>query len=143
MTGNIHQAAVLVEAADRAIAAGDAAKASDLLSKAADLQASAGVLLRLATVRKLLGDSLAAVGAATAAVQLEPTNFLALLTLASLREFIGADHSAGRTYREALRHAPPDHTLPPAVRRQLDWARRRVAVEDEWIKRLDGWSIAA
>ena len=143
MFGNGSEAYRFVLAADRAMVANQPARAADLLSRALEYRTDVDTLLRLAAVRKVLHQYEAAIGAASAAVQLAPRHFLALLTLATLRDAIGAEHRAGRTYREALRYAPPVAELPPAVRKQLDWARRRVAAEDEWLERVRDWSIAA
>ena len=122
---------------------GHTARAASLLELAAQRGRDATVLLRLATVRRVLGDLPGAASAAAAAVELAPRNFLMTMLLASLREATGATHFASRIYRAALEHVPLDTSFQPALERQLDHARAMVAAEDRWQATLLDCSIDA
>jgi aspartate beta-hydroxylase len=132
--------ASLIAQADQAMARGNLREAASLLEVAAQRGRDSTTLLRLATVRRSLGDLSGALQAATAAVELSPRNFLMCLLLGSLRESVGALHAAQRAYRAACAHAPLDLTFQPAMQKQLDWARRRVETADEWRHQLVDWA---
>jgi aspartate beta-hydroxylase len=136
---NLDQAAALELAADQAMAAGNRQSAADLLQRAADYKPNLNTLLKLASVRRALGDIGAAADAAGKAVKIAPQNFVGLLMLGALQEAMHAEHRAGRTYRAALRNAPPEQSLPPPVVKQLDHARRKVAADDRWLQRVSDW----
>jgi hypothetical protein len=124
------------------MARGDVRQAASLLEVAAQRGRDAGTLLRLATVRRALGDFHGALRAAALGVELSPRNFLMHLLLGSLRETVGAIHGAERAYRTAVAHAPRDLQFQPAMARQLDWAKRRVAAAEQWRNRLLEWDPA-
>jgi hypothetical protein len=129
----------LIVEADAAMARGDVRQAASLLEVAAQRGHDASTLLRLATVRRSLGDYPGAVRAAAAAVELSPRNFLMALLLGSLREVMGAVHGAERAFRVACAHAPIDLSFQPAMMKQLDWAKRRVEAGEQWRHRLLEW----
>lgn len=139
---NLHQSPSLIAEADRAMARGDLREAASLLEVAARRGRDSTTLLRLATVRRSLGDLSGALQAATAAVELSPRNFLMCLLLGSLRESVGALHAGQRAYRAACAHAPRDLSFQPAMQRKLEWARRRVEAADRWRDRLLEWDPA-
>jgi len=119
--------------------AGEQSRASSLLQRAASLADDAATLLRLATVRRSLGDLQGALAAVRAAARLKPQDFVILLMLASLNDAVGATDQGARVYRRALECAPAGHKLPDALAKQLDYARRRVAATDAWVRRLQAW----
>jgi hypothetical protein len=121
------------------MARGDVRQAASLLELAAQRGHDAATLLRLATVRRSVGDLAGAMQAAAAAVELAPRNFLMSLLLGSLREATGALHAAERAYRSACAHAPLDLSFQPGVAKQLERARQRVAAGEQWRKRLLEW----
>jgi aspartate beta-hydroxylase len=129
----------LIAQADEAMARGDVRQAQSLLEIAAQRGRDASTLLRLATVRRSLGDLPGATKAAAAAVDLEPRNFLMCLLLGSLREATGALYAAQRAYRAACAYAPLDLRFQPAMAKQLERARRVVAAGDRWRDRLFHW----
>lgn len=133
------QCASLIAQADQAMARGDVRQAASLLEVAAQRGRDSTTLLRLATVRRSVGDLAGALDAATAAVELSPRNFLMCLLLGSLREAMGAIHGAQRAYRAACAHAPLDLSFQPAMLKQLDWARKRVAALEQWHTRVLEW----
>jgi Aspartyl/Asparaginyl beta-hydroxylase len=137
---NINQAVALELAADQAMAAGNRQGAAELLQRATDFRPTVDTLLKLASVRRALGDIGRAANAAEKAVKLAPRNFVALLMLGAMQEAMHAEHRAARTYRAALRNALPAQTLPPPIVKQLQHARRRVAAEDRWLERVSDWS---
>lgn len=124
------------------MARGDVREAASLLEVAAQRGRDSTTLLRLATVRRSLGDLAGALQAATAAVELSPRNFLMCLLLGSLREATGALHAAQRAYRSACDHAPLNLDFQPTMAKQLEWARRRVDAAEQWMKRVLEWDPA-
>jgi aspartyl/asparaginyl beta-hydroxylase (cupin superfamily) len=129
----------LILHADQAMARGDARQAESILELAAQRGRDASTLLRLATVRRTLGDLEGALKCAAAAVELEPRNFLMCLLLGSLREATGAIHAAERAYRAACANAPVDLSFQPAMAKQLEHAKRRVRAGELWRERLLEW----
>jgi hypothetical protein len=121
------------------MAAGNHAQAAPLLEQVATSTPKFGTWLKLASVRRALGDVGAASDAAARALKLAPDNFMALLMFGTLQDAMGAEHRAGRVYRAALRNAPCTDLLPPPIRAQLDHARRRVAADDAWIEKVAAW----
>jgi aspartate beta-hydroxylase len=132
----------LIAEADEAMARGDVRQAESLLELAAQRGRDAALLLRLATVRRALGDYPGAVKTAAAAVELEPRNFLMCLLLGSLREAMGAGHAAVRAYRAACAVAPLDLSFQPAMVKQLQRAKRWADAADRWRHHLLHWSSA-
>ncbi len=121
------------------MAAGNRHGAAELLQRAADFRPTVDTLLKLASVRRALGDIGLAATAAEKAVKLAPRNFVALLMLGAMQEAMHAEHRAARTYRAALRSALPEQRLPPPIVKQMQHARRRVAAEDRWLERVSDW----
>jgi aspartate beta-hydroxylase len=132
----------LIVEADEAMARGNVRQAASLLEAAAQRGHDASTLLRLATVRRSLGDFPGAVAAAAAAVELSPRNFLMALLLGSLRDSMGAVHGAERAYRVALDHAPVDLSFQPAMMKQFGHAKRLVEAAEDWRNRLLEWQPA-
>ena len=139
MIGKVQQTYPLIAQADEAMARGDVRQAQSLLELAAQRGRDASTLMRLATVRRSLGDLPGAVKCAVAAVELEPRNFLMCLMLGSLREATGALYAAQRAYRSACAHAPLDLSYQPAMAKQLERARKIVEAADTWRDRLLHW----
>jgi aspartate beta-hydroxylase len=121
------------------MARGDVRQAQSLLELAAQRGRDASTLMRLATVRRSVGDLPGAVKCAAAAVELEPRNFLMCLMLGSLREAAGALYAAQRAYRSACAYAPLDLSFQPAMAKQLERARKIVDAADRWRERLLHW----
>jgi hypothetical protein len=138
----LRQTSSLIDQADEAMARGNLRQAASLLEVAAQRGRDATTLLRLATVRRSLGDYPGAIECAAAAVELAPRNFLMALMLGSLRERSGAVHGAERAYRAACAYAPPDLGFQPAVAKQLERANRVVEVGEQWRQRLFDWQVS-
>ena len=138
----LEESGSLIAQADRAMARGDVREAASLLEVAAQRGRDSTTLLRLATVRRSIGDLSGAIQAATAGVELSPRNFLMCLLLGSLREATGAIHAAQRAYRSACVHAPLDLSFQPGIEKQLEWARRRAEAADAWRKHVVEWDPA-
>jgi aspartyl/asparaginyl beta-hydroxylase (cupin superfamily) len=117
---------------------GDSAGAAKLLERAVENSPDASTLLRLAAVRRALGNHLGALEAAKTASSLAPDDWLALLLLGSLSDALGAAHAGGRAYRAASARAPSEG-LSPQLRQQLAVARRRAAAEEQWRNHLATW----
>ena len=79
--------------------------------------------LNIAMVQRSLNDLPAAIGALDKALAIEPYSFLALLSKGSVLEQMGSPRNAAEVYRNAVRIAPPDANLPPALKPPLDHAR--------------------
>ena len=139
MIGRVQQTYPLIAQADEAMARGDVRQAQSLLELAAQRGRDASTLMRLATVRRSVGDLPGAVKCAAAAVELEPRNFLMCLMLGSLREATGALYAAQRAYRSACAYAPLDLSYQPAMAKQLERARKIVEMADGWRERLLHW----
>ena len=137
--GRSGQNCSLIVEADQAMARGDVGHAASLLELAAQRGRDSSTLLRLATIRRSVGDLTGAIQAAAAAVELAPRNFVMSLLLGSLREATGAIHAAERAYRVACRVAPLDLSFQPAIARQLERARSSVEAAERWRKRLFNW----
>lgn len=129
----------LIEQADQAMGRGEFVQAASLLEMAAQRGHDAVILLRLASVRRAMGDISGAASVAMAGLQLAPRNFLMALLLGSLREATGAVHGAVRAYRAALEYAPERVPFQPALEAQLQHARDQVDAENEWQQQLLSW----
>jgi aspartate beta-hydroxylase len=138
----LDQSGSIIAKADQAMARGNVREAASLLEVAAQRGRDSTTLLRLATVRRSLGDLSGALQAASAGVELSPRNFLMCLLLGSLREATGAIHAAHRAYRAACANAPLDLSFQPGMAKQLEWARRRVKAADQWHSKLVDWDPA-
>lgn len=121
------------------MARGDVRQAASLLELAAQRGRDASTLLRLATIRRSVGDLPGAVQAAAAAVELAPRNFVMSLLLGSLREATGALHASERAYRVACEFAPLDLSFQPGIARQVERARAKVDAVARWRRRLFEW----
>ncbi|WP_375391503.1 aspartyl/asparaginyl beta-hydroxylase domain-containing protein [uncultured Sphingomonas sp.] len=131
--------ASIVARADAALRAGQRQQAATLLEEAVGQSHDSAILLRLAVVRRALGEIEAALSVTEAAIKADQTNFLALLMRADLLQATDALDLAGRTYRAALRYAPPDSALSPPIRHQLDRARERAAADQDWQQSVVRW----
>jgi hypothetical protein len=139
MISSLGQCRSLIVQADEAMARGDVRKAASLLEVAAQRGRDVSTLLRLATVRRSLGDYPGALRAAEAGVELSPRNFVMCLLLGSLREAMGAIHAAERAYRAACAYAPLNMDFQPAMGAQLRSATGLVAAMKGWRDRLLDW----
>lgn len=83
--------------------------------------------LEQALALRLTGDLAGALNAIGAALALDPYNFLALLSKASLLEQAGKSKAAVRAYRDALKTAPPQDRVMPSLQAPLARARDAVA----------------
>ena len=140
MQSETHHFAALRTAADNAMRMGNHGEAARLLEELASTGTEdGGTYLRLAVVRRSLGDLGGALSAASMATRIEPTNFIALLLRASLYETFGSYDLAARISRAALQHAPNEVNLPPQIREQLRRARDRAAADAEWRHAAANW----
>ena len=107
-------AAQLVEGADRAAAAGDLGQATSLLEQAALLRPDDPALwMRLAAMRRGVGNPSGALDAVHKALAVNPRDFTALLMRASLLQKLGYIE-AGEAWGHALAQKP-DGDLPEQV----------------------------
>ncbi len=112
----------------RQMEAGDAAGALGLLTEAEALDTSLPAIPFLVAVcRRHLRDPAAALAAVDRALALDPYFFLALLSKGAILADLGKHRLAARTYRNALKIAPPDQSLPADARTALQCAREHVA----------------
>ena len=115
-----------------AIETGDLERAARLLVEAeaadpADPQTS----MNRALVLRARGDLRGALAALEAALALDPYHFVALLSKGALLEQLGDPRAAAKVYRNALKIAPPDSSLPASIRAIAERARAAVARNEE------------
>lgn len=111
--------------ADTRAARGDVAGAERLLAElAAGDRTSADLWVKLASVRRALGDTAGAEVAVTAALRVDPLHFMALMSLARLQELGGKSAEAARSYLRAIAQLPTDEPVPPHLAPMVDHARR-------------------
>ncbi len=79
-------------------------------------------MARAVTLR-MAGDQVQSLAAIEKALQLDPYHFFALISKAAAIEALSGPKAAAATYRNALKVAPPDNVLPPALRAQVQHAR--------------------
>ena len=116
--------------------AGDFSKAQTILAALADRTGEFAVLLRLAVVRRRLGDYVDALEALTRALGQRPHDLAALLMKGSILRAFGRREEAARAYAQALAVAPPAAQLPPPIRAELEQAHAAVAADTAWRERL-------
>src|SRR5262245_51065054 len=108
---------------------GEAAGALALFTEAEALDASLPEIPFLPGVcQRHLRNPAAALAAIDRALSLDPYFFLALLSKGAILEDLGKQRLAARTYRNALKIAPPEPSLPPDARGALQHAREHVAI---------------
>lgn len=126
--------------ADAAMAQGDFGRAIAALESAIgaapdDTQA----WLKLAALRRRVGDVKGALDAANMAVDRNPHDFIMLLLKASIHEQLGELDRAAEIYRAALFHADDPANLPPPLAHQIQHASRFLATYRERVEaEMDG-----
>lgn len=111
-----------------ALLRGEPERARDLLERAGRAAPrEPSIPLNLSFVFRATGDRNAEMAALTAALDIDPFFFPALLAKALLVERMGENRQAARIFRDALAIAPPDAQLPAELRDKLSYARERVA----------------
>ncbi len=122
----------LLQQARDALQKGNPQGALDLIAQAgAAAPANPEIWMARAVCLRAAGDPLGALDAIERVLTLDPAHFFALISKGALAEQLSGPKPAARIYRDALKIAPPDERLPPALRTQLDHARRIVAADDE------------
>lgn len=107
---------------------GYAAGALALLTQSEALDSSSpDVAFFIAVCLRHLRRPADALDAVERALARDPYFFLALLSKGAILEDLGKRRLAARTYRDVLKIAPPDHTLPADARAALQRAREQVA----------------
>ena len=84
------------------------------------------VKMQRALVHRMSGAMPSALAALDEALALDPYNFLALLSKGAVVEKLSGERVAARTYENALKLAPADADLPPALRSAVVRARQVV-----------------
>jgi len=80
-----------------------------------------------AVLLRARGDLAGAIAALDAALAIDPYQAIALLSKGALVEQAGHPRAAAKIFRNALKIAPPDATLPPQLRGMIAHARAAVA----------------
>ena len=107
---------------------GDAAGALELLTQSEALDASLPEAPFFAAVcHRHLRNPGAALDAVERALALDPYYFMALLSKGAILEDIGKPRLAARAYRDAIKIAPSEPSLPTDARSALQRAREHVA----------------
>jgi len=86
-----------------------------------------GLKLQRAMVSRAMGDLSGALAALEAALQIDPYDYVALLSKGAVVERMQGERAAAAVYKNALTIAPPDDELPPPLRAPTERARRVVA----------------
>ena len=116
--------AELVRDADRAAASRDFAQAASLLEQAANLTPNdASLWIRIAAIRRGIGNPAAALDAVHKALAIVPRDFTTLLMRASLLHALG-EPAAGEAWGQALAQKP-DGEVPAQMKAAVDEAERR------------------
>lgn len=107
---------------------GDAAGALDLLTRAEALEKTLPETpFFVAVCHRHLRNPAAALDAVDRALSLDPYFFMALLSKGAILDDLGKHKLAARAYRNALKIAPPEQSLPPDARAALEQARAQIA----------------
>jgi len=118
---------LLADAAD-ALRRGDVAAALAAIGRAEAAQPhDPQIKMQRALALRMSGAFPAAIAALDEALALDPYNFLALLSKGALVEKVSGERIAARVYQNALKLAPPDDQLPPALKAPVERAREVVA----------------
>lgn len=129
--------------ADRRAARGDLAGAERLLEAVARAgTGGAPPWVKLASVRRALGNPDGAMAAIEEALQVDPLDFMALLSRARLHEARGERTGAARDYLRALAQIPPEEAVPAHLAAIVQHARAfgdayRDEVEGRWHAAID------
>jgi len=80
--------------------------------------------MKLAALRRHIGDHVQALAAANSALDARPNEFVALLLKGKLHEQLGEHGRAAEVYRAVLHHAAEIPNLPAPIQAQLEQARQ-------------------
>ena len=89
--------------------------------------ADIAIKLQRAMVHRAMGDLDGALEALDEALNLDPYDYVALLSKGAVVEKISGERAAAAVYKNALKIAPPDDELPAALRAPTERARDMVA----------------
>lgn len=84
-----------------------------------------------ALAHRMLGDFPQAIAAIDRALAIDAYFFMALLSKGALQEKMGQQKTAARTYKNAIKIAPPPERMPPAQRAAFDHAKAAVAAHSQ------------
>ncbi|MFZ2029735.1 MAG: aspartyl/asparaginyl beta-hydroxylase domain-containing protein [Vitreimonas sp.] len=109
----------------------DEGQAADALALLTKSEAGDGALRETpfyaAVCHRHLRNPDAALDAVERALALDPYYFMALLSKGAILEDLGKHRLAARTYRDAIKIAPPEQSVPADARGALQHAREQVA----------------
>jgi tetratricopeptide (TPR) repeat protein len=96
---------------------------------AAEAQAPRDVSIKLqkAMVRRIGGDLTGAIAALDEALEIDPYDFMALLSKGAVVERLSGERAAAPIYKDALKIAPPADRLPPQLKAPAERAEAVVA----------------
>jgi len=120
----------LIASAVEALQRRDTAACLALLARAETLNpAIADIHLNKALAYRVMGDFKTAIACLDACLAIQPYHFLALISKATLMErTVGRKHAA-EVYKNALKIAPPDSELSPALAKAVQAAREALRHE--------------
>ncbi len=120
--------ATLIGQAHGLIRSGNTKEALDLLAQGVEKHPNSYDLhLNHALTYRELGHLKEAVLALNKAIAIEPYSFTALLSKGTILEQMGRPRGAAQVYKDALRIAPADKSLPPSLLEPTQRARQLVA----------------
>jgi aspartate beta-hydroxylase len=118
----------LRDAIQAALQRGDRNSALTLLAQAeAAAPGDKALKMQRAMVHRVAGNLIAALAALDDALNLDPYDFVALLSKAALTERLSGEREAAALYRNALIVAPPEEEMPAQLRAPTERARQVVA----------------
>jgi aspartate beta-hydroxylase len=125
MSSQLHPAAAqFLAQASQTLRRGDFKEALALIAQAeAATPPHPEVFMARAVSLRMAGDLVQSLAAIELALQLDPYHFFALLSKGAALESLSGPKAAAETYRNALKIAPPDNLMPPAILAQARHAR--------------------
>ena len=121
----------LGEQAREALRGRDPVRALAILARAEQQEISVPLLLDKALALRMLGRSQDSLATLEAALILDPSDFLALLSKGALLEHLGRGKEAAHAYKASIAVAPAGVDFPPAIATALARARSFVAAAAE------------
>ncbi|PKP82019.1 MAG: aspartyl beta-hydroxylase [Alphaproteobacteria bacterium HGW-Alphaproteobacteria-18] len=119
----LSEIAIAMQRGDMATALAISAEAERQFPRDPEVGMAKAVLLRVT------GNLVQSIAALDEVLSIDPYHFFALLSKGSLVERLSGPKAAARIYRDALKIAPPEETMPPNLKGPTDHARHIVSMD--------------